>query len=74
MHQVKIFRGIESEVGALEKQINAWLAAENVRVVNIIGNIAPQSPPPDEKLGAIGASPWAPSDILVIVHYMTKVD
>ena len=41
MHQVKIFRGVENEVAALEKQINAWLAAEAVKVINIIGNISP---------------------------------
>ena len=68
MHQVKIFKGLESEVAILEKQINTWLANEAVRVIHISGNIAPQSPPPD-KLGSINQSPWAPSDLLVIVHY-----
>lgn len=67
MHQIKIFKGLESEVANLEKQINTWLAGEAVRVINIIGNIAPQSPPPEE-LGSINQSPWAPSDLLVIVH------
>lgn len=69
MHQVKIFRGVENEVTALEKQINAWLAAEAVKVINIIGNLSPQSPPPADKAGSISQSPWPPSDVLVIVHY-----
>lgn len=68
VHQVKIFKSIESEAAALERQINSWLATENVRVINITGNIAPQSARPDDKSGAIGG-PWAPSDVLIIVHY-----
>jgi hypothetical protein len=69
MQQVKIFKGLETEVGSLEKQINGWLAESGARVINIVGNIAPQSPPPDEKLGALGGTAWAPSDVLVIVLY-----
>jgi hypothetical protein len=69
MHQVRIFKGLENDVAALEKQINAWLAGEAIRVISITGNIAPQSPPPDDKIGSIAQSPWAPSDVLVIVHY-----
>lgn len=69
MHQIKIFKGIENEAAGLEKQINTWLAGEAIRVISISGNIAPQSPPPEDKAGSINQSPWAPSDLLVIVHY-----
>lgn len=69
MQQVKIFKGLETEVGALEGKINAWLAAGGVRVLNIIGNIAPQSPPPEQNGGALGGSAFSPSDVLVIVLY-----
>jgi hypothetical protein len=69
MHQIKIFKGIENDIAGLEKQVNAWLQESGVRVINITGNIAPQSPPPDEQLKALGASPWSPSDVLLIVHY-----
>ena len=69
MHQVKIFKGIESEVALLEKQVNEWLAREAVRVISINGNIAPQSQPADDPGGTIRANPWPPSDLMVIVHY-----
>jgi hypothetical protein len=69
MHQIKIFKGIENDIAGLEKQINSWLEQSGASVVRITGNIAPQSPPPDETLKAIGQTPWAPSDLLVIVHY-----
>jgi hypothetical protein len=68
VHQVKIFKGLETELPALETQINDWLAANAIRVINIIGNMAPQSPPP-EKTEGIRMSPWPPSDVIVIVHY-----
>ena len=69
MHQVKLFRGLENDLPALEDQVNKWLKETGARVVSIASNIAPQSPPPDDKLAAIGGSPWAPSDVLVTVHY-----
>ena len=68
MHQVKIFKGSESDLAALERQINSWLAVENVRVVHMTGNIAPQSPPPPEK-GALNISAYPPSDVLIILQY-----
>lgn len=69
MQQIKIFKGLETEVSGLEGKINAWLAESGVRVVNIVGNIAPQSPPPDEKMKALGMSAFSPSDVLIIVLY-----
>ena len=69
MQQVKIFKGLESEVVVLEKQVNAWLAESGVRVLQITGNIAPQGVTTDPKAGSIAASPYAASDILLIVLY-----
>ena len=69
MQQIKIFKGLETEIGALEGKVNAWLAQGGVRVINIVGNIAPQSPPPDEKSGALGMSAFSPSDVMIIVLY-----
>lgn len=69
MQQIKIFKGLESEIGVLEGKVNTWLAESKVRVLNIIGNIAPQSPPPDEKSGALGMSAFSPSDVLIVVLY-----
>ncbi len=69
MHQIKIFKGIESETALLEKQVNEWLARENARVISVSGNIAPQSQPVDITGGSIRANPWPPSDVVIIVHY-----
>lgn len=69
MQQVKIFKGLESDAAALEKQVNSWLAESGARVLQITGNIAPQSRTTDLKAGSISASPFVPSDILLIVLY-----
>jgi hypothetical protein len=69
MHQVKIFKGLESDLAALERQINGWIATEAVQVINIFGNIAPQSQPPNEKGAALASGAFAASDVLDIVHY-----
>ena len=69
MQQVKIFKGLEGDVAALEKQVNAWLAESGARVLQITGNIAPQGGSTDPKAGSISASPYTASDILLIVLY-----
>jgi hypothetical protein len=70
VHQVKIFKTIEPEVEALEKQINAWIRDNKVRVINVVGNIAPQSGAADPKAVTTSRG-FAPSDVLVIVLYDT---
>ena len=47
MHQVKFFKGIESEVSELQAEVNAWLAESGANVVNMFGNIAPQTTKPE---------------------------
>jgi hypothetical protein len=69
MQQIKIFKGLENEIAALEKQVNAWLAESGARVLQITGNVAPQSHSTDPKVGSISASPYTPSDVLLIVLY-----
>ena len=69
MHQIKIFKGLESEIPVLEGQVNKWLAESSARVINIFGNIAPQSRSLAEKETTISKSPFAASDIIMIVHY-----
>ena len=74
MHQVKLFKGIESDTGGLEKEINDFLAQSKVRVVNIIGNIAPQPPRPDGGGGGGGGGlgrSFAASDLFVALVYET---
>ena len=69
MQQIKMFRGIESDLPRLEGQMNQWLAETGARVVQMSANLAPQSP----ALGSRPASPslmtHAPSEVLVVVLY-----
>ncbi|MBI4660149.1 MAG: hypothetical protein HY735_15020 [Verrucomicrobia bacterium] len=67
MHQIKIFKSLETDLSLLEKQVNSWLAESKVQVVNMFGNIAPQSPSPDAATLTKSAHP--PSDILLVVLY-----
>ncbi len=69
MQQIKIFKGLEGDAIELEKQVNAWLAKSGARVLQITGNIAPQGHSSDLKAGSISASPYTPSDILLVVLY-----
>ena len=69
MQQIKLFRGIESELARVEGQINQWLAQSGARVIQMSATLAPQSP-------ALGAQPHspslmthAPSDVLVVILY-----
>ena len=66
MHQVRIFKGIETELGALETAINDWLRESGARVINMFGNIAPQTLSPEPSQG-LTKSAFAPSDVLLVV-------
>ena len=68
MHQVKIFKGLESNLGGLEKEVNAWLAETNARVVQVFGNLAPQSGDRNEG-NSLAAYPYVASDVLLVVLY-----
>ena len=71
MQQIKIFKGIESDLSDLENRVNAWLGQSNARILQIFGNIAPQSGvgnPPATGGGSIGlGKSFAPSDVLIVV-------
>jgi hypothetical protein len=67
MQQIKIFKGIESELHALETEVNEWLASENGRVVNMFGNIAPQT----ITAGKSAQGTFSASDVLLVVLYET---
>jgi hypothetical protein len=69
VQQVKIFKGIESDVVGLEKEINTWIHQSRSRVVSITGNIAPQTEM--ENASGLGKSRFPPSDIVIIVLYET---
>ena len=68
MHQIKLFKGVESDVPDLENRVNAWIKDTAAKVLQITGNIAPQSSTTDEDGGKLGGS-YTPSDVLLIVVY-----
>ena len=65
MQQVKIFKSIESELWSLQDEINDWIRDNNVKIIQITGNIAPQS----DTSSAGGMGSFSASDVLVIVLY-----
>ena len=70
MQQVKIFKSIESNVAALEGEVNAWIRQSGARVIAVTGNIAPQSAMPGGAPAAsMGQGRFPPSDVVLIVLY-----
>lgn len=63
MQQIKLFKSVESEMEALEKDVNIWIAQNKVKVISIVGNISPQTQQP----GSMGS--FSVSDILILVTY-----
>lgn len=68
MQQIKIFKGLESNLPALEKDVNDWLAVEKVRVIQMLGNLAPLSGERNEG-NSLAAYPYVASDVLLVVLY-----
>jgi hypothetical protein len=64
MHQVKIFKSIESEIPTLEEEMNQWLSESGAQVISITGNIAAQS----TNGGSLGGS-FSGSDVILFVLY-----
>jgi len=72
VQQVKIFKSLESDISAMEAEVNAWIRQSGAKVLAITGNIAPQSQPADDKKGGHLQSRFPPSDGGVIVLYETS--
>ena len=69
MQQIKFFKATEADLDTLEGEINAWLADGGRRVVQIFGNIAPQTVNPEDHSSGLTKSAFAPSDVLIaVVH------
>lgn len=64
MHQVKLFKSIESELWTMEAEINEWLRSTNAKVISVTGNIAPQT---SDSSGIQGS--FSASDVLVVIVY-----
>lgn len=62
MRQVKVFKGVETELWNLEEEINKWVEDSGATIVQITGNIAPQTP-------SSNATGFSSSDVLVLVLY-----
>ena len=75
MQQVKLFTGIEGATEELSREINDWIRESGATVLQISGNIAPQS---NGGSGATGLSRTGStagrvsSDLFVIVLYEEK--
>ena len=70
MKLVKLFKGLEDEVGNLEKRINDWAESEGVKIVQVSSSISAQSYNPSSKSGSsLQSNISAASDILVTVLY-----
>ena len=69
MHQIKLFVDLESNVVALETRINDWLRKSEAKVVNIFGNIAPQTTTSEAKTTALAERKFSSSDLFIAVAY-----
>ena len=69
MTQIKIFKGLENDLSTLEHEVNAWLSQGVVRVVNVFGNIAPQTLQATARGGGLTTTDFVPSDVMLVVLY-----
>ena len=70
MQRVKLFKGLETEVEALEQKINAWAESEGGKIMQVTANIAAQSYNPAAKPGgSLQGNVGADSDVLITVLY-----
>lgn len=69
VQQVKIFKGIETDLRALEDQVNDWLLDTQVQIISMVGNLSPQSMGTASQDKGLTTGSFAPSDVLLIVLY-----
>lgn len=70
MQKLKLFVGIETDLPGLEAKVNGWIAESAVDVLNIFGNISPQTSARDAAPGH--GRQFNPSDILIAVVYTDR--
>jgi len=71
VQQIKIFKGLENDISVLETEINTWLCESKARVINMSGNIAPQSESRQAGGGGLSNSTFSPSDVVIMLLYET---
>lgn len=54
--------------------MNKWLTESNVKVLQILGNIAPQTPSPNMASRPTIDSCYPPSDLMLVVLYEPVAD
>lgn len=69
MRQVKLFVDIESNIEALEERVNTWLKESHANVINIFGNVAPQTVMRELKTTALSERRYASSDVFIAIEY-----
>ena len=69
MQQIKIFKALEHDLTALETRINEWLRESGARVLQISGNIAPQTEHPRNEAASFTKAVYPCSDVVVFVLY-----
>ena len=68
VQHIKIFRGLEADLPRLEAEINKWLVDSGARVLQMTGNIAPQSLRNTPK-EVLQQGDFLPSDVLLVLLY-----
>ncbi len=69
MHQIKLFVDLESNAQAMEDRINDWLKESGAKVINIVGNVAPQTVTAESKGTALAERKFSSSDLFGAVVY-----
>lgn len=64
VQQIKIFKGIDSELPEFEKQINRFIRKNDIKVLQITGNLSPSS---GESGGPLHA--FTASEVMVVILY-----
>ncbi len=67
MQQIKLFKGVDSDLPELERQVNRWIRKAGVQVISITGNLSSQ---PSAGQGPM--SSFAAGDVLIIVQVETE--
>lgn len=69
VHQIKIFKGLEDDTSSIEHDVNEWLTKSKVKVIQIIGNVAPQTLAAETVKNTLSRTNHPPSDVMLVVLY-----
>jgi hypothetical protein len=70
-HQIKIFKGLEDDTTTIEHDVNQWMKDSKVKVLQIFGNVAPQTLAPETVKNTLSRTNHPPSDVMLVVLYET---